>query len=114
MVAVQEVESALEDALMRPLVTLALLGRTLNRLGGSGWLGAGVLRGLVEERDPATAPARSVLEDGLLPVLRQGGLPEPVRQYEVGGVRLTWADVRRRPWYIVGAVGRELVLAWPA
>jgi len=32
-----------------------------------------------------------VLEDALLRVLRRGGLPEPVRQYEVAGVRLDFA-----------------------
>ncbi|MDQ3898758.1 MAG: type IV toxin-antitoxin system AbiEi family antitoxin domain-containing protein [Actinomycetota bacterium] len=85
------VESALEDALMRRLVSLALLARTIERLGGPGRNGAGVLRGLVEERDPATAPTRSRLEDELLRVLRQGGLPEPVRQHEVAGVRLDFA-----------------------
>ncbi|HEV2760708.1 MAG TPA: DUF559 domain-containing protein [Acidimicrobiales bacterium] len=158
-VAVAAVESALEDALMRRLVTFELLGRTLTRLAGPGRRGAGVLRGLVEERDPATAPTQSVLEDALLRVLRRGGLPEPMRQYAVGGVRLdfafphlrlgieaesriwhggrldvqrnsdkgnvlvargwrvlhfTWGDVRRRPAYVVDAVARELVLAWPA
>lgn len=153
------VESALEDALIRRLVGFALLGRTLDRLGAPGRSGSGVLRGLVEERDPATAPTQSVLEDDLLRVLQRGGLPEPVRQYVVGGVRLDFAypqvrlgleadsriwhggrldvqrnsdkanrllahgwrvlhftcgDVRRRPAYVLGAVGRELVVAWPA
>ena len=82
------VESALEDALMRRLVTFRLLINTLERLAGKGRRGAAVLRALVEERDPATAPTESVLEDALVRVLRRGGLPEPVRQYEVGGVRL--------------------------
>ena len=85
------VESAVEDALMRRLVRFDLLNRTLARLGGPGRSGAGVLRELVDERDPATAPTQSVLEDMLLRVLRKGGLPEPVRQYEVGGVRLDFA-----------------------
>jgi very-short-patch-repair endonuclease len=85
------VESALEDALMRRLVTFQLLTATLERLGGPGRNGAGVLRALVEERDPATAPTESVLEDLLFGVLRRGGLPEPVRQYEVAGVRLDGA-----------------------
>jgi very-short-patch-repair endonuclease len=87
-VAPEVVESALEDALMHRLVGFDLLNRTLERLGSSGRNGAGVLRELVEERDPATAPTQSVLEDKLLRVLRRGGLPEPVRQYEVAGVRL--------------------------
>ena len=90
------VESALEDALMRRLVTFALLTATLERLGGPGRNGAGVLRALVEERDPATAPTQSMLEDLLFRVLRRGGLPAPLRQYEVAGVRLDGAfpDIR--------------------
>ena len=86
--AAETVESALEDALLHRLCTLPLLTRTLDRLGGQGRSGAGVLRELVEERNPATAPTESVLEDALLRVPRRGGLPEPVGQYEVGGVRL--------------------------
>jgi len=82
------VESALEDALLRRLVTFALLTTTLERLGGPGRDGAGVLRALVEERDAATAPTQSVLEDELLRVLRRGGLPAPVRQHRVGRVLL--------------------------
>ena len=85
---VEVVESALEDALMRRLVGFELLKRTIERLGGPGRNGAGVLRDLVEERDPATAPTQSQLEDELFRVLRKGGLPEPVRQYNVGGVLL--------------------------
>ncbi len=90
------VESALEDALMRRLVTFALLTATLERLGGPGRNGAGVLRALVEERDPATAPTQSMLEDRLFQLLRRAGLPEPVRQYEVAGVRLDGAYPDRR------------------
>ena len=85
------VEFALEDALMRRLVSFTLLTQTLERLGVPGRSGAGVLRALVEERDPATAPTQRRLEDELLRVLRRGGLPEPVRQYEVAGVRLDFA-----------------------
>jgi len=85
------VEPALEDALMRGLVTFPLLTATLARLCGPGRRGAGVLRRLVHERDPATAPTESVLEDRLLTVLRRAGLPEPVRQHRVGGVRLDFA-----------------------
>lgn len=85
---VETVESALEDALMRRLVSFALLTSTLERLGGRGRRGACVLRQLVDERDPATAATQSVLEDGLLRLLRRAGLPEPVRQYAVAGVLL--------------------------
>ena len=95
-VPVEMVEPALEDALMRRLVTLQLLTNTLERLGRSGRRGAAVLRGLVEERDPATAPTQSMMEDLLFRVVRRGGLPAPVRQYEVAGVRLDGAypDIR--------------------
>ncbi|HEX2023753.1 MAG TPA: hypothetical protein VHF00_03560 [Acidimicrobiales bacterium] len=89
--AAEVVESALEDALMRRLVSFDLLARTLERLGGPGRSGAGVLRALVEERDPATAPTQSVFEDAVLRVLRKAGLPEPVRQHTVAGVRLDFA-----------------------
>lgn len=82
------VEPALEDALMRRLVNFLLLANTLERLGGRGRRGAAVLRALVEERDPATVPTQSVLEDELLRVLWRGGLPAPVRQYQVGRVLL--------------------------
>ena len=90
------VESALEDALMRRLVTFELLTATLERLGGPGRNGAGVLRALVEERDPATAPTQTMLEDLLFRVVRRGGLPAPVRQYEVAGVLLDGAYPDRR------------------
>ncbi len=70
---------------------MSLLTTTLERLGRPGRRGAAVLRALVEERDSATAPTQSVLEDALLRVLRKGGLPDPVRQYAVAGVRLDFA-----------------------
>jgi very-short-patch-repair endonuclease len=88
---VEMVEPALEDALMRRLVTFRLLTNTLERLAAPGRNGVGVLRALVEERDPATAPSQSMLEDLLFRVLRRGGLPAPARQYEVGGVYLDGA-----------------------
>jgi very-short-patch-repair endonuclease len=153
------VEPALEDALMRRLVTFQLLTNTLERLGGSGRRGAAVLRTLVEERDPATAPTQSMLEDLLFRVVRRGGLPAPLRQYEVAGVRLdgaypefrlgleadsriwhgarvdvqrntdkanillahgwrvlrfTMFDLTRRVPYVLGSIGTQLALAWPA
>jgi very-short-patch-repair endonuclease len=90
------VEAALEDALMRRLVTFELLTATLERLGGPARNGAGVMRALVEERDPAAAPTESVLENQLFQVLRRAGLPEPVHQYEVAGMRLdaAYPDIR--------------------
>jgi len=41
------------------------------------------LRSLLVERDPTLAPAESDLETLLTKILREGGLPAPVRQHEV-------------------------------
>ena len=61
-VPAEMVESALEDVLMRRLVSFDLLTRTPERLGGSGRKGAGVRCELVEEGNPATAPTQSRVE----------------------------------------------------
>lgn len=84
-------EAALEDALLRGLVSCNWVAKTLERLGGPGRRGCGVLRSLVETRDPATGATESRLEDQLLRVLRRASLPEPARQHAVGGVRLDFA-----------------------
>ncbi|MDQ6727744.1 MAG: type IV toxin-antitoxin system AbiEi family antitoxin domain-containing protein, partial [Actinomycetota bacterium] len=90
-VEVEAVECAMEDALLRRLVTFEVLSAAVRRLGGRGRPGSSVVRRLLAERDPAAAPTESVLEDDLLRVLRRAGLPEPVRQHRVGGVRLDFA-----------------------
>lgn len=87
----ERVEAAMEDALLRRLVTLPGLTTAIERLGRSGRNGSAVLRRLVAERDPAARPTESVLEDELLHVLRRAGLPDPVRQHRVGRVRLDLA-----------------------
>jgi very-short-patch-repair endonuclease len=85
------VESALEDAVMRGLVSMAWLARTVDRLGGRGHPGTALVRALVAERDPSAAPTESRLEDLILRILLRAGLPEPVRQYRVDGVRVDLA-----------------------
>ena len=45
--------------------------------------GPAALRSLLVERDPSLAPAESDLETLLSKILRDGGLPAPVRQFEV-------------------------------
>ncbi len=90
-VGVDVLEPALEDAILRRLVTFALVRRTVERLGRPGRRGTAGLRQLVEARDPATAPTESMLEDRLVAVLRRGGLRDPVRQHRVGGVRVDLA-----------------------
>lgn len=93
-VAPQLVEAAMEDALLRGLVSLSSLRRVLERSGAQGRAGTAVLRRLVDERDPSLAPTESPLEDALLGLLRRHGLPEPVRQHPVAlpGGRLVRLD----------------------
>jgi predicted transcriptional regulator of viral defense system len=77
------VELALENALRRELTTTAALRPLLRRLGRQGRNGAGVLRALLDERDPERRVTESDMEMRLLHVLRRNGLPEPVPQFEI-------------------------------
>jgi predicted transcriptional regulator of viral defense system len=77
------VERALENALRRDLTTLKSLKPMLARLGRQGRNGAGVLRALVDERDPDQSPTESDMETWLLQVLRANGLPPAVPQYVI-------------------------------
>jgi very-short-patch-repair endonuclease len=79
----EAVEAALDDALRRRLTSLERLLMRFEDLGGKGRRGAAVLRSLLEERDPKTAPSESVLEARLVRLLRRARLPEPTRQFEV-------------------------------
>lgn len=81
------VEAALEDALRRRLTTLARLRRRLRADGGRGHRGAGVLRALVEARDPSAAPAESVLESRLGRLLANSDLPPATAQHVIRGER---------------------------
>jgi predicted transcriptional regulator of viral defense system len=77
------VEMAFENALRRDLVSTESLRGLLRRLGRQGRNGAGVLRSILDERDPARAPTESEMETRLLQVLKAHGLPTPVPQYEI-------------------------------
>lgn len=82
-VAPHLVEGAMEDALYRGLVTVAGLRRLLARAGERGRNGTAVLRQLVAERSDLQKPTESPLEDAIVRVLRDHGLPAPVRQHPV-------------------------------
>jgi very-short-patch-repair endonuclease len=81
-------EAALERALHQRLTSFDPLVRRFFQLARKGRPGIGPLRALLVERDPSLAPAASDLETLLLRILREHGLPEPVRQHvvEVGGL----------------------------
>ncbi len=83
------VESALECACRRGLTTPSYLCRRLASAGGSGRRGSGVLRRLLDERDPSEAPTESDAETLMWKIGRRYRLPPMARQYVVvdAGVR---------------------------
>jgi hypothetical protein len=77
------VEMAFESALRRELVTIGSLRGLLHRVGRQGRNGVGVLRAILDERDPDHAPTESEMETRVLQVLRANGLPKPVPQHDI-------------------------------
>jgi hypothetical protein len=77
------VERAVETALRMELTTLPALRSTVRRLGRRGRNGAGVLRRILDERDPQRRLTESTMEMRMLQVLRANGLPLPVVQFEI-------------------------------
>ncbi|MHB8670137.1 MAG: endonuclease domain-containing protein [Acidimicrobiales bacterium] len=78
-------ESAVEDSLLRRLVTLDRLRRTFGRLGIDKRWGAGTRRHILERAEGGRAATESLLEDNLWRLLARPGGPGilPVRQYAV-------------------------------
>ena len=76
-------ESALERALLMHVTTFDRLLRRFFEVAARGRPGITPLRALLVERDPTLAPAESDLETLLVKILRDGGLPPPVRQHVV-------------------------------
>jgi very-short-patch-repair endonuclease len=83
-------ESAVEDAILRRLTTYERLVEMVDRLGRSGRDGTAALRRVLEERGRGAA-TESVLEDGMVRLLRRAGIDDFERQYWVAGVRLDFA-----------------------
>lgn len=77
------VERAVETALRKELTSLPDLRATVRRLGRPGRNGAGVLRRIIDPRDPHRRLTESTMEMKLLQVIRTHGLPEPVTQFEI-------------------------------
>ncbi|MEO5841398.1 MAG: hypothetical protein ABIQ73_05310 [Acidimicrobiales bacterium] len=76
-------ENALERALVARITTIDRLVRRFFELATQGRPGIAALRSLLVDRDPSLAPAESDLETLLFKILRQAGLPPPIRQYRV-------------------------------
>jgi hypothetical protein len=77
------VELALDRALHRTLTSLVRLEAFLRRKGKRGRNGAGVLRELVDARDPLSGVPESVMETKLKQLLHRHGFPTPEFQYEI-------------------------------
>lgn len=82
-VHVDVLETALERALRSRSTNLDRLLRRFFEIARRGRPGPAALRPLLVARDPTLAPAESDLETLLSKILRNGGLPAPVRQFEV-------------------------------
>ena len=76
-------EAALERALLKRTTTVDRLIRRFFELARHGRPGIAALRSLLVDRDPTLAPAESDLETLLFKILREAGVPAPVRQHEV-------------------------------
>lgn len=77
---VASLESTLESALRRGLVSLPRLRWQLERCGGRGIRGAAALRHLLNDRNKGYIPSESELELRFFRLLRRHRLPLPVRQ----------------------------------
>jgi very-short-patch-repair endonuclease len=79
----QILENAVERGLHLRITTIDRLVRRFFELARSGRPGIAAVRPLLVLRDPTLAPAQSDLETLLFKILREAGLPAPVRQHEV-------------------------------
>ncbi len=100
-VSASALEAALDDALVRGLVTTTQLERRLDAAGRQGRAGAAALAELLAARNASRRWTQSAFERRLLALLRDAGLPSPVPQFEVplpDGRRafldFAWPDVR--------------------
>ena len=100
-VPVAVLERALDDALVRGLVSGGQLQRRLDLSGRQGRSGAGALASLLAERSAAPRWTQSEFERRLRRLVTSAGLPPPVPQFEVAlpdGRRafldFAWPDLR--------------------
>jgi very-short-patch-repair endonuclease len=100
-VAPQVLERAVDDALLRGLISCAQLERRLLAAGRQGRAGVAALAALLDARTGAPRWTQSEFERRLLALVVAAGLPTPVPQFEVvlpGGRRayldLAWPEVR--------------------
>ncbi len=81
----QRTERALDNSLARKLVTLQAVREATLLLARRGRRGIGLMRTLLCERADGYIAPESGLEARTIELIRSAGLPEPVRQLDVGG-----------------------------
>ena len=86
-------ESALDQALLKRIMTIPRLIQLLEIEGSRGRKGAGSLKALVEQRDPSQRPTESQLERLTLRTIRAAGLPLPGQQKWISDSRGRFARV---------------------
>jgi hypothetical protein len=79
----EAVQHALDHALRIRATTIPRLRWHLDRLGGPGGRGSGVLRDLLDDPYQGPVTPESVFERRLLRVFKDAGMPPPVRQHVV-------------------------------
>lgn len=82
-IPVDRLRDALDEVLVRELVTLDRMQRRLKDAGRQGRPGAAALQRLIREFESSDLPPRSVLERRYLKCSRQARLPEPRLQHPV-------------------------------
>lgn len=91
------VQTAVDDALRRDLVSIGELRRCFDALAGRGRRRCAWLRPVLDRRQPGYDPGESVLEAQVARWLSEAGLPEPVHQL----------------WVVTGGGRYRLDLAYP-
>lgn len=97
----QRVERAVDNCLAMGVVTVAGLRSTHADLATRGRAGIALMRRLLDERSDAYVPPASELEARFLALVRDSGLPDPVRQLDAGD-REGWVGRVDFAWPSVG------------
>src|SRR3954470_2737172 len=80
-----EVELAMEEAVLRIGTSIRAFRDCLERIGANGRNGTGVLRQILESRDPDVAGAEGALNQALQRLFRRHGLQPRVPEYRLRG-----------------------------
>ncbi len=82
-------ERAVDNCLAMRIVTIGSLQAVFDELAQRGRKGIGTMRRILDERAENFVPVESELEARFLELLRGAGLPEPIRQLDLGDT-LNW------------------------